>query len=101
MAGRSAMGRGPQLTKSMAWSHWRNSSHHEGSIAAGVEAIVVRTEVEVENAAPRRTDFAGDLESGFSEQVDKLSNKPLHGRGPVNSRSTFNEPGPRGSSNEA
>ena len=44
---------------------------------ASLEGAVVGNEVEVENSASRRSDFSEDLETEFSEQVDKLSNKPL------------------------
>jgi hypothetical protein len=57
----------------MCRSHWRNSSHFEGSIVASVEGVVVGDELEVENAASRRIDLPEDLESGFSKQVAKLS----------------------------
>ena len=62
---------------SMRRSHWRNSPHHEGSIVASIEGAVAGNEVEVEVSVSRRRDLPGDLGTGFSRKVDKLSNKPL------------------------
>jgi len=38
---------------------------------------VVGNDVEVEVSVSRRRDLPGDLGTGFSRKVDKLSNKPL------------------------
>ena len=61
----------------MRRSHWRNSLHHEGSIVAGVQCVVVGNDLEFEDSASRRSDLSGDLGRAISKQVDKLSNKPL------------------------
>ncbi len=61
VTGRSATGRDRQLWLSTCRSNWRNSPHHEGSIVARVEDVVVGTEVVVENSASRRNNLDPDL----------------------------------------
>ena len=103
-------GRGWQLGKSICPAHRRDSCHLEGSIEASVECLVVGNEVVVVSSASRRRDLVEDLEvelerrgSGSEIGVERSPcrrTSRCSGRGPVNSRSVFSEPGPRGSVDE-
>ena len=103
-------GRGWQLGKSICPAHRRDSCHLEGSIEASVECLVVGNEVVVVNSASTRRDLVEDLEvelerrgSGSGIGVERSPcrrTSRCSGRGPFNSRSVFNEPGPRGSTDD-
>ena len=98
------------MGKSIWPAHGRNSCHLEGSIEASVERLVVGNEVVVVSLASRRRDLVEDLEvnlgwrgtgSGLGvERAPCRRTSRCSGRGPINSRSVFNEPGPRGSTDD-
>ena len=95
------------MGKSIWPAHRRDSCHLEGPSEARVECLVVGNEVVVVSSASSRRDLVEDLEvelerrgSGSGIGVERSPcrrTSRCSGRGPVNSRSVFSEPGPRGS----
>ena len=98
--GRSATGPGHQLWMSMCRAHWQSSPHHEGLTGQASRALWWATRLRSRTRFPRGAISPEIRERDSADRSTSCRTSRCSGRGPINSRSVFNEPGPRGSTDE-
>ena len=100
VTGRSAMGRGREWWMSICRAHWQSSPRHEGLLGQTSRALWWATRLRSRTRFPRGAISPEIRERDSADRSTSCRTSRCSGRGPANSRSRVNEPGPRGSTDE-